>query len=118
MSDWDMVNFFIDEGANWRAYDAMGVTLAVIVQDDIAKDIGTPERRRKVQKLKTILESKGVDFPVDRVEVSEAEKKKMKRGFPPNARVDPKTGEPLDSASTKKGNNKKGSGPDIFVDEQ
>ena len=118
MSDWDMVNFFIKRGANWKAYDVMGVTLAKLVQDNIELDIGTNEYRRKLQKLKGFLESKGVGFPVEKVEVSEAEKKKLRKGLPPNARVDPETGEPLDSASTTKGNNKKGSGPDIFVDEQ
>ncbi len=113
-----MVWFFINEGANWKAYNNQGVTLAKLVQDNIELDIGTDQYRRELQKLKSFLESKGVEFPVERVEVSESAKEKMERGLPPDARVDPKTGQPLDSTTTKKSHNKKGSGPDIFIDEQ
>ena len=118
LTNWGLVWFFINKGADWKAYDMQGTTLALLIQNEIKKDIGTDEYRRELQKLKSFLESKGVRFPVEKVEVSEAEKKKLRKGLPPNARIGPETGEPLDSASAKKGDKKKGSAPDIFVEEQ
>ena len=63
ISLWDVVNYFLDRGANYEFISNAGTSVAFYVQDEIAMNKGTAKRKEKVHALKRRLEKLGVEFP-------------------------------------------------------
>ena len=68
ISLWDVVNYFLDRGANYEFINNAGTSVAYYVQDEIAMNKGTAKRKEKVHALKRRLEKLGVEFPVEKGE--------------------------------------------------
>lgn len=66
ISLWDIVNYLLDRGADYRAVDNAGWSVAYSVQDEISMNKGTADRKEKVHALKRRLEKLGIEFPVPR----------------------------------------------------
>ena len=63
ISLWDVVNYFLDRGANYEFINNAGTSVAYYVQEEIAMNKGTAKRKEKVHALKRRLEKLGVEFP-------------------------------------------------------
>ena len=63
ISLWDIANYLLDRGADYKMVDNAGWSLAYNIQDEIDMNKGTAKRKEKVHALKRRLEKLGVEFP-------------------------------------------------------
>ena len=68
ISLWDIANYLLDRGADYKMVDNAGWSLAYNIQDEIDMNKGTAKRKEKVHALKRRLEKLGVEFPVEKGE--------------------------------------------------